>query len=129
MTKKITLATLAFLLTISAIAQDVKKEAQKAETKMDAFASKTGVIIKFIDTKQPDLKLLYGSAAETRIRRIISGADSKYFYQIENKGKYSSSTASIEYSDLIEVIKAIKALPIICETVFQRILRAVELPW
>lgn len=110
MTKKITLTTALFLLTILAMAQDVKKEAQKAETKMEAFASKTGTIIKFIDTKQPDLKLLYGSVAETRVRKVISGSDSKYFYQIESKGKYSSSTASIEYSDLIEVIKAIKTL-------------------
>jgi hypothetical protein len=110
MTRKFTFTTALLLLTISVMAQDVKKEAQKAETKMEAFASKTGTIIKFIDSKQPELKLLYGSIAETRVRKVISGSESKYFYQIESKGKYSSSTASIEYSDLIEVIKAIKIL-------------------
>ncbi len=110
MTRKIILATAAIFFAVSAIAQDVKKETPKEETKMEAFVSKTGIIIKLIDTKQPALKLIYGDIAETRIRKIISGTESKYFYQIEHKGKYSTSTASIAYTDLIEVIKAIKAL-------------------
>jgi hypothetical protein len=98
------------VITNSAFSQDVKKEVQKVETKMDVFASKTGTIIKFIDTKLPELKLSYGSVAETRIRKILNGSEVRYFYQIENQGKYGSSTASIDFSDLIEVIKAIKSL-------------------
>ncbi|MCZ2223352.1 MAG: hypothetical protein LC122_06950 [Chitinophagales bacterium] len=86
MTRKITLAITALLLTISSIAQDVKQETQKVETKLEEFASKTGTIVKLIDSKQPDLKLVYYGTAETRVRKIIIGADSKYFYQIENKG-------------------------------------------
>jgi hypothetical protein len=99
-----------FMLTATAFSQDVKKDAQKTETKMDAFASKTGIIVKFIDTNLPNLKLAFGSVAETRVRKIISGSDVKYFYQIENQGKYSSNIASIEYIDLLEVIKAVKTL-------------------
>lgn len=110
MFKKPILLLSTFLLTVISFSQDVKKNAQKAETKMDAFASKTGIIVKFIDTNLPNLKLAYGSVAETRIRKIISGPEAKYFYQIESQGKYSSNTASIEYADLLEVIKAIKSL-------------------
>lgn len=110
MFKKTSLFFATFMLTISAFSQDVKKEAKNAETKMEAFASKTGTIVKFIDTKLPDIKLSYGSVAETRIRKIISGPEARFFYQIENQGKYSSNTASIDYADLLEVIKAIKSL-------------------
>jgi hypothetical protein len=110
MFKKIALILTNILLAIASFSQDLKKETQKTETKMDAFASRTGIIVKFIDFNLQDLKLSYGSIAETRIRKIVGGAESKYFYQIESQGKYSSNTASIEYTDLLEVIKAIKSL-------------------
>jgi hypothetical protein len=90
-------------------AQDVKKETETVKTKMDMFSSKTGAITKFVDTKLPNLKTPYGGA-ETKIRKIIIGANSAFFYQITKEGKYSNSTASIEYSDLLEVLKALKAL-------------------
>jgi hypothetical protein len=90
-------------------AQDAQKEAENVKTKMELFSSKTGVITKFIDTKLPNLSALYTSA-ETRIRKVKSGNTETYFYQIEKEGKYGSSTASIEYSDLLEVIKAVKTL-------------------
>jgi hypothetical protein len=96
-------------LSIQLKAQDVKKEAENVKTKMEVFSSKTGVITKFIDSKLPNLKALYTSA-ETRIRKVKSGNTETYFYQIEKEGKYNSSTASIEYSDLLEVIKAVKTL-------------------
>ena len=54
--------------------------------------------------------------AETRIRKVKSGNTETYFYQIEKEGKYGSSTASIEYSDLLEVIKAVKTLKSEVET-------------
>ncbi|WP_209319930.1 hypothetical protein [Ancylomarina longa] len=76
---------------------------------MDAFASKTGVIVKYIDFSLPNLKVTYG-AAETKIRKFISGKDVEYFYQISKEGKYDTKTASIAYEDLLEVIKAISSL-------------------
>lgn len=110
MIKKTTLALFLICGTPIIYGQDIKKEAKTIETKMDAFASKTGIITKFTDTKLGGLKLSYGGVAETRIRKINSGTASSYFYQIEKEGKYSSSTASIEYTDLLEVIKALKTL-------------------
>ena len=55
------------------VAQDKKKEFKPAETKMEIFASKTGMITKFIDFKMPSLKLFLGEVAETRVRKVIVG--------------------------------------------------------
>jgi len=100
---------LGMLFCMGLMAQDVKKEAETIKTKMDEFSSKTGAITKFTDTTLPNLKTTY-SSPETRIRKINSGNATAYFYQIEKEGKYSNTTASIEYSDLLEVIKALAVL-------------------
>lgn len=103
--KKFSALFLVILISSILIAQDVKEEA----TKMDQFASKTGSILKFIDTNLPALKLSY-SVAEVKIRKIISGGEIGYFLQISKEGKYDTKTASIAYEDLIEIIKALKTL-------------------
>jgi len=109
MIKKMTLALALLVTTLTIHAQDVKKEAEAVKTKMDVFVSKTGAITKFVDTKLPTLKTSY-EGAETRIRKISNGTTSAFFYQIIKEGKYSNTTASIEYSDLLEVLKALKVL-------------------
>ncbi len=110
MRKIILISSVCFLsICFQLSAQDTKMEAENVKTKMEVFSSKTGVITKFIDTKLPNLSTTY-SSAETRIRKVRSGNSETYFYQIEKEGKYGSSTASIEYSDLLEVIKAVKTL-------------------
>ena len=103
------LAILTLLISISGYSQDMKKEAQKEKTKMEQFASQTGVITKFTDINLTKLKTSY-AVAESRVRKLNSGDIVKYFYQIEKPGKYGSSTASIEYYDLLEVIKALNSL-------------------
>lgn len=107
--KKIIFISTLTIMSIATYGQDVKKEAEIIKTKMDVFASKTGTITKFVDTKLPNLNTMYGFA-ETRIRKVSNGTISAYFYQIEKKGKYNNSTASIEYNDLVEVLKALKVL-------------------
>lgn len=109
MVRKIFLISTLTIMSVATYGQDVKKEAENVKTKMDVFASKTGSITKFIDTKLPNLKATYGSA-QTRVRKITNGTTSAFFYQIEKEGKYSSNTASIEYSDLTEILKALKVL-------------------
>jgi hypothetical protein len=106
--KKILLGLSMFLLTSNLFAQDVK-DIKEESTKIDALASKTGVIIKYIDYSLPNLKITYG-VAETKIRKFVSGPDTEYFYQISKEGKYDTKTASIAYEDLLEVIKAIETL-------------------
>lgn len=109
MLKKTLFISTLSILSIITYGQDVKKDAETIKTKMDVFASKTGSITKFVDTKLPYIKASYDNA-ETRIRKISNGSSSAFFYQIEKVGKYSNSIASIEYSDLIEVLKALKVL-------------------
>lgn len=92
-----------------AMAQETKKEAENTKTKMDVFASKTGTITKFVDFKLPALKTDY-TDAETRIRKISDGVISACFFQIVKEGRYGNTTASIEYSDLLEVLKALQVL-------------------
>lgn len=99
-----------FFSSISIYSQDAKNEAETVKTKMDVFSSKTGIITKFSDTNLTGIKATYGVRATTRIRKINSGNIEGYFYQIEKTGKYSNSTASIEYTDLLELIKAMETL-------------------
>jgi len=103
-----TLISILFSLII--FAQEAKKDLETVKTKMDVFASKTGVITKFIDYNLQQIKGPYGTVSDTRVRKLISGATSHYFFQIIKEGKYSNSTASIEYTDLLEVIKALNSL-------------------
>ncbi|WP_114792493.1 hypothetical protein U0035_01915 [Niabella yanshanensis] len=93
-----------------AFSQEVKNDVDGTKTKMDAFVSKTGTITKFVDTKLPNLRTSLGGFATTRIRKLTSGSTSAYFYQIVKGGSYGSNTASIEYSDLGEIINALKLL-------------------
>ncbi len=100
------LAIFYLLISIVANSQDKKVD---VKTKMDNFTSRAGVITKIIDYKLDRLKSIYGNHV-CRVRKIIANPTSVYFLQIINQGKYNSSTASIEYSDLLEIIKAISSL-------------------
>jgi len=85
-------------------------DAKKKLTKFEEFTSKTGSIVKFEDVSLPRLSLSFGSL-ETGIRTIKSGTKA-YFYRLE-KGETSSSIAKIamiEYSDLVEINKALVKL-------------------
>lgn len=99
----------ALILLFSSCKQDRVKDTEITKTKIETLVSNTGSIVKLVDTILPDLQTSY-STSETRIRKITNGGETAYFYQIESKVKYSKSTASIEYSDIDEVLKALKIL-------------------
>lgn len=107
--KKILLSISILLISICGFTQETKKEQDQIKTKIDLFSSKTGIITKFIDFTLPKLNDKY-SEAKTRVRKITNGITTGYFYQIIKDGKYDDITASIEYTDLLEVIKALKNL-------------------
>lgn len=101
------------IVTVNLNAQQTTKEKEPHPTKIDAFSSKTGTIIKYTDHKLSTIKSTYGEASETRVRVINTlGNTPAYFYQVEKPGKYSNATASIEYADLLEVIKALAVLKV-----------------
>jgi len=96
------------LITINLSAQDIKNE-NKKESKIDSFVSKTGIVFKYIDYSLPGLKSNYG-IADAKIRRIIRGGETKFFFLISKEEKYGTKVASIAYEDLLETIKALASL-------------------
>ena len=83
----------------------------KQQTKFEVFTSKTGSITKFIDTNMPDIPIsLYH--LETGIRTILGEPENAYFYRIEKEETSQSlgRIAMIEYSDLVEINKALDRL-------------------
>ncbi len=72
MLKRLSAITVISLITVTSYGQDVKKEGDTVKTKMDAFASKTGSIIRFVDYRLPSLKNIYDSS-ETKVRKISTG--------------------------------------------------------
>lgn len=109
--KKLLLLPL-LLITVISFAQEAKKESDNQKTKIDAFTSKTGTIIKFYDYKLSTIKSPTTGGAEAKIRKIISGVNTGYFFQISKPGKYDNKVASIELSDLNEIIKALATLKV-----------------
>ena len=82
----------------------------KQLTKFEEFSSKTGSIIKFVDFSLPKLSLSWGPLG-TSILVMKANKDS-YFYRIEEAETRSSVAhiAMIEYSDLVEINKALVKL-------------------
>ncbi|MCF3110912.1 hypothetical protein LL912_19155 [Niabella sp. CC-SYL272] len=111
MLKRLSTITAIAFITITSYGQEAKKEGEAVKTKMDAFASKTGSIIRFVDYRLPSFKT-DDAIPETRIRKISSGSLNGYFYQIKKYDSYGGTTASIEYSDLLELLRAVKALKV-----------------
>ncbi|ARV08192.1 hypothetical protein BTO05_00510 [Winogradskyella sp. PC-19] len=86
------------------------QEKKNGVSKMQEFASKTGVIIKLEDYNLQSIKLTFSSVAPSKIRKIIAGDEIQYFLQISKTGKYDTKTASIAYDDIVEVQQAIQTL-------------------
>lgn len=99
--KKILMAMVMLLPLASFAQEDVKKQM----TKFEEFTSKTGSIVKFVDIHMPKLSVAYGASLQTGIRTIKSG-NNIYFYRLEE----SETIAMIEYSDLVEINKALAKL-------------------
>lgn len=96
------------LFTSSYLHSQDKPETYK--TKTDDFISKTGTLIKNIDYIPSYLRTKY-SNCNTKVRKITNGSNSSlYVYQITNESQNIKRVASIEYSDLIEIIKAFQIL-------------------
>lgn len=108
--KRYLVFTCVYLLWFESPGQEIKKDADRIETKMDAFVSKRGAMLKFEDFSLPPLKLYMGQTAATRVRKVSSGSEAGFFFQIEKQGQYDSKVASIEYSDLIDLLAAISVL-------------------
>ena len=105
--KKI-LLLLALMVPFVSYAQN---EAEKQLTKFEQFSSKTGKISKFVDVNMPKIPKSYMGSLETGIR-ILMGEKNVYFYRIEEEetSRSIAHIAMIEYSDLVEINKALAVL-------------------
>lgn len=92
------------LMSIASYGQD---DSQKKQTKFEQLASKTGSILKFVDISMPRIGNL-----ETSVRTVLGEQKNKYFYRIEKleTSNSNSKIAMIEYSDLVEINKALTKL-------------------
>lgn len=83
----------------------------KQLTKFEQISSQTGKIVKFQDVKMPGIGLSFGGVLRTGIR-LIMGENEAFFYRIEKPETSSSVSriAMIEYSDLVEINKALVTL-------------------
>lgn len=81
-------------------------------TKYEEFESKTGVIVKFTDKSLKKILLPTNPSIKVKIRTVFVEGEITYFLILE-KGKslgVDSSVAYIEYSDLVEINKALARL-------------------
>lgn len=96
------LVIMAILVPLSSFAQS--NEDVKKITKYEEYYSKTGSIIKFIDVYMP--KIYFTSSTLNAYIRIFKSTNDVYFYRLEE----DENRAMIEYSDLVEINKAITKL-------------------
>ena len=84
----------------------------KQMTKFEEFSSATGRIVKIQDYSLPNMAQSFLGILETGIRIIMGDNTNAYFYRIEEPETRSSLShiAMIEYSDLIEINKALDKL-------------------
>ena len=90
---------------------DKKTEAQ---TKFEAFSSKIGVICRFRDYNLPRIDLNQTenyTIAIPSVRVVTLGPEEKkFFFHVEMATEYHSDSATIEYSDFQEMLKAVDTL-------------------
>ena len=87
-------------------------EAAKKLAKFEEFTFKTGRITKFVDVNMPRISESFLGSLATGIRTIMGSDRNAYFYRIKEPETNRSVVhiAMIEYSDLVEVNKALAKL-------------------
>lgn len=100
---------LAFFMPSILLAQS---NTEKKFTKFEGVSSKTGSIMKFIDVKMPNIPKCFGGSLESCVRIIMDGSSNNYFLRIEETetSRSNAQIAMIEYSDLVEINKALKKI-------------------
>jgi len=100
---------LAMMMPIASFAQS---ESEKKLTKFEQFTSKTGRISKFVDVKMPNIPESFMGSLDTSIRTLMGEESNSYFYRIEERetSRSVAHIAMIEYSDLVEINKALAKL-------------------
>lgn len=100
---------LALMMPIAVFGQN---DAAKKLTKFEQLTSRTGRISKFVDVTMPKIPESFMGSLEAGVRTLMGEQENSYFYRIEEPETTRSIAhiAMIEYSDLVEINKALKKL-------------------
>lgn len=103
--------TLIMALTIPIVSY-AQNDAAKKLTKFELITSKTGRISKFVDVNMPNISQSFMGSLFTSVRTVMGEQSNSYFYRIEEAetNRSIAHIAMIEYSDLVEINKALSKL-------------------
>ena len=89
-----------------------QNEGSKKTTKYEEFESKTGVIVKFTEKSLKKYLLPSNLSLRVKIRTVFREGENRYFLILEKPKTLGvePSSAYIEYSDLVEINKALARL-------------------
>lgn len=91
---------------------NAQNDAAKKLTKFEQITSKTGRISKFVDIRMPSIPESFMGSLSASIRTVMGEQTNSYFYRIEDPetNRSVAHIAMIEYSDLVEINKALTKL-------------------
>ena len=94
------------------VVSNAQNDAAKKLTKFELITSKTGRIFKFVDVRMPSIPESFLGSLSTSIRTAMGEQFNSYFYRIEEPetNRSVAHIAMIEYSDLVEINKALAKL-------------------
>lgn len=100
------------LLVLMPLVSFAQNDAAKKLTKFEQLSSKTGKISKFVDVNLPNIPLSFLGTLETSVRTLMGEQANAYFYRLEEPetSRSNAHIAMIEYSDLVEINKALAKL-------------------
>ena len=89
-----------------------QNEVSKKQTKYEEFVSKTGSIIKYVEKSMKKCQMDLNYSLKVRMRTVYGEGKNLYFLILEKGKTFTSepSFAYIEYSDLVEINKALAKL-------------------
>lgn len=94
------------------VVSNAQNDAAKKLTKFEQITSKTRRISKFVDVKMPSIPESFMGSLSASIRTVMGEQNNSYFYRIEDPetNRSVAHIAMIEYSDLVEINKALAKL-------------------
>lgn len=77
---------------------------------LERFVSRTGKIVLLTDYDIPDINLGLSGTIETKIRKVTVGGETAYFYMLEKDRQFTALNWSLDYEQLVEMMKAVSLL-------------------
>ncbi|MBO0933645.1 hypothetical protein [Fibrella aquatilis] len=108
--KLFTFTLLLFTFCLNAAFCQQAENPDNEKSSLERFLSRNGEMILLTDYKLPNMNLGLSGVAEAKIRRASIATETKFYYALSKERQFSSMNWFIEYSDLLEIIKAVAVL-------------------